>query len=49
MSNAPSASSFGSDKAFVDTPRSVSVISEETIDLFGLSAVKDLPKLVAGV
>ena len=49
LPNAPSGSSFGFDKPLVDTPRSVSIISEETIDLFGLSAVEDLVKLVPGV
>jgi outer membrane receptor protein involved in Fe transport len=49
LPNAPSGSSFGFDKALVDTPRSVSIISEETIDLFGLTAVEDLVKLVPGV
>src|SRR5690606_13477696 len=49
LPNAPSNSSFGFDKPLVETPRSVSVISEQTIDLFGLSAVEDLVKVVPGV
>ena len=42
-------SSFGFQKPVVETPRSVSFISEETIDLFGLSAVEDLVRIVPGV
>ena len=49
LPNAPSNSSFGFDKPLLETPRSVSVISEQTIDLFGLSAVEDLVKVVPGV
>lgn len=44
-----SESSFGFQKPLVETPRSVSFISEETIDLFGLSAVEDLVRVVPGV
>ena len=44
-----SESSFGFQKPVVETPRSVSFISEETIDLFGLSAVEDLVRVVPGV
>jgi iron complex outermembrane receptor protein len=44
-----SGSSFGFQKPVVETPRSVSFISEETIDLFGLSAVEDLVRVVPGV
>jgi iron complex outermembrane receptor protein len=49
LPNAPSESSFGFNKPLLETPRSVSIISEETIDLFGLSAVEDLVKVVPGV
>jgi outer membrane receptor for monomeric catechols len=44
-----SESTFGFQKPVVETPRSVSFISEETIDLFGLSAVEDLVRVVPGV
>lgn len=49
LPNAPSESSFGFDKPLLETPRSVSIISQETIELFGLSAVEDLVKVVPGV
>jgi outer membrane receptor protein involved in Fe transport len=49
LPNAPSESSFGFNKPLLETPRSISIISEETIDLFGLSAVEDLVKVVPGV
>jgi iron complex outermembrane receptor protein len=49
LPNAPSASSFGFNKPLLETPRAVSIVSEETIDLFGLSAVEDLVKVVPGV
>jgi iron complex outermembrane recepter protein len=41
--------SFGFNKSLLDTPRAVSFISEETIDLFGLSAVENLLRVVPGV
>ena len=41
--------SFGFPKSLLETPRSVSFISEETIDLIGLSAVEDLVRVVPGV
>ena len=44
-----SESSFGFSKDLLDTPRSVSVISQQTIDLFGLSAVEDLVRFAPGV
>lgn len=40
---------FGFDKSLLETPRSLSVISEETIELFGLSAVEDLLRVVPAV
>lgn len=43
-----SRSAFGFDKQLLDTPRSVSFISKETIDLFGLSSVEDLVRVVPG-
>ncbi len=49
LPNAASESAFGFAKPLLETPRSVSFISEETIDLFGLSAVEDLARMVPGV
>jgi outer membrane receptor protein involved in Fe transport len=40
---------FGFDKPLMETPRSISVIGESTIDLFDLSAVEDLVRVVPGV
>jgi iron complex outermembrane recepter protein len=48
LPNGPSTSAFGLSKRLIETPRSVSSISAETIDLFGLSAVEDLVRLVPG-
>jgi outer membrane receptor protein involved in Fe transport len=48
LPNAPSTSAFGFSKLLIDTPRSMSQVSSETIDLFGLSAVEDLVRLVPG-
>jgi iron complex outermembrane receptor protein len=44
----PSATAFGLEKSLLETPRSMSAISAETIELFGLSAVEDLVRLVPG-
>jgi len=49
LPNAPSGSSFGFNKPLLETPRAVSIISQETIELFGLTAVEDLVKVVPGV
>jgi outer membrane receptor protein involved in Fe transport len=49
LPNSPSESSFGFNKPLLETPRSISIISEQTIELFGLSAVEDLVKVVPGV
>ncbi len=49
LANRRSNSSFGFDKSVVETPRSVSVIDSEAIELFGLSAVEDLVQFVPGV
>ena len=49
LPNAASDSSFGFAKPLLETPRSVSFISEEAMDLFGLSAVEDLVRMVPGV
>lgn len=43
-----SESAFGFSKSLLETPRSVSFISQESIDLFGLSAVEDLVRVVPG-
>ena len=48
LPSTPSTSAFGLDKLLIETPRSVSAVSSETIDLFGLSAVEDLVRLVPG-
>ena len=48
LPNEASTSAFGFSKPLLETPRAVSFISEETIDLFGLSAVEDLVRLVPG-
>jgi iron complex outermembrane receptor protein len=44
-----SGSSFGFNKPLLETPRSVSFISREQIDLYDLSSVTDLGRVVAGV
>ena len=44
-----SEAAFGFSKDLFDTPRSVSVVSQQTIDLFGLSAVEDLVRFAPGV
>jgi outer membrane receptor protein involved in Fe transport len=49
LPNEASASSFGFSKPLLETPRTVSVLSEETIDLFALSAVEDLVRVAPGV
>ncbi|MFL6620178.1 MAG: TonB-dependent receptor plug domain-containing protein, partial [Povalibacter sp.] len=46
--NEPSASSFGFSKPLLETPRSVSFVSEEQIRLFGISTVEDLTRVVPG-
>jgi iron complex outermembrane receptor protein len=48
LPNEPSTSAFGFSKQLIETPRSVSSVSSETIELFGLSAVEDLVRLVPG-
>ena len=48
LPNVPSTSAFGFSKLPIETPRSMSSVSSETIDLFGLSAVEDLVRLVPG-
>lgn len=48
LPNEISDSGFGFSKTLLDTPRSISFISQENIDLFGLSAVEDLVRVVPG-
>lgn len=49
ISNEPSASSFGFAKPLLETPRSVSFVSEEQIKLLGISTADDLTRVVPGV
>jgi iron complex outermembrane receptor protein len=49
LPNEASESAFGFSKPLLETPRSVSFISQETIDRLGLSAVEDLVRVVPGV
>jgi iron complex outermembrane recepter protein len=49
ISNEPSASSFGFAKPILETPRTVSFVSEEQITLLGISAADDLTRVVPGV
>ena len=46
--NEESGSSFGFNKSLLDTPRSVSFVSEEQISLLGISAADDLARIVPG-
>jgi iron complex outermembrane receptor protein len=48
LTNEPSATSFGFSKAPLETPRSVSFLSEEQMNLFGVSTVQDLVRVVPG-
>ncbi len=48
LPNEASTSAFGFNKPLLDTPRAISFISDETIQLFGLSAVEDLVRVVPG-
>lgn len=48
FSSEPSASSFGFAKPILETPRTVSFVSEEQIRLFGISSVEDLTRVVPG-
>lgn len=43
------ATAFGFDKPLLETPRSVSFITTEQIDMFGVSSINDLARLVPGV
>jgi iron complex outermembrane receptor protein len=49
LASASSNSAFGFNKPLLETPRSVSFISEEVIDAFGLSVVEDLARVAPGV
>jgi iron complex outermembrane receptor protein len=49
LPNEASESAFGFSKPILETPRSVSFISDEAIDVFGMSAVEDLAALAPGV
>ena len=49
ISNEPSASSFGFSKPLLETPRTVSFVSEEQISLLGIASADDLTRVVPGV
>jgi outer membrane receptor protein involved in Fe transport len=49
LSNEPSASSFGFSKPLLETPRTVSFVSEEQISVLGISSADDLTRVVPGV
>ena len=49
LPNDASETAFGFNKTLLETPRSVSVISQEQTDMGSLSAVEDLARLVPGV
>ncbi len=49
LPNVSSTSTFGFDKPLIETPRTVSFISSETIEKIGLSAVEDLARVAPGV
>ena len=49
LSQEPSASSFGFSKPLLETPRTVSFVSEEQIALLGIASVDDLTRVVPGV
>jgi outer membrane receptor for monomeric catechols len=48
LSSDPSASSFGFAKPLLETPRSVTFVSEEQLNLFSVRTVEDLTRLVPG-
>ena len=48
LSNDPSASSLGFSKPLLETPRSVTFVSEEQLSKFGIQSVQDLTRLVPG-
>lgn len=49
LPNEVSGSSFGFAKPILETPRSVSFVSQETIELYGLSSVEDLGRVTPSV
>jgi iron complex outermembrane recepter protein len=49
LPNMPVEGAFGFSKTLVETPRSVSLISAETIDRMSITAVEDLARVVPGV
>jgi len=49
LGNDASSAIFGFNKSLLETPRTVSSISDDTIDLFSLSAVEDLLHVAPGV
>jgi len=49
LSNEPTGSSFGFTKPPLETPRTISFVSEEQMNLFGVSTVQDLVRVVPGV
>jgi iron complex outermembrane recepter protein len=48
LSTEPSAASFGFAKPLLETPRTVTFVSEEQLRLYGVSTVEDLSRLVPG-
>ena len=48
LATGPTDSAFGFSKSLLETPRSVSFVSEQQINLFGISTVDDLTRLVPG-
>ncbi len=48
LSNEPSGASFGFSKPLLETPRTVTFVSEEQLRLYGVSTVEDLSRLVPG-
>lgn len=49
LGNEPSTAIFGFNKSWLETPRSISTISDDAIDVFSLSAVEDLLHVAPGV
>jgi outer membrane receptor protein involved in Fe transport len=48
LGSGPSDSAMGFSKSLLETPRTISFISEQQINLFGISTVDDLTRLVPG-
>lgn len=49
LGNQPNTAIFGFNKSWLETPRTISTISDDAIDLFSLSAVEDLLHVAPGV